>query len=167
MSNNFNFMKRILFSITFLSSYCFAQETDSLNIHSPQSMDSARVTKREIRTGTIEDVVVTGTIKPMSRSKSPVAVEIYSQKFFQKNPTPSIFEAIAMVNGVKPQLNCSVCNTGDIHINGLEGPYTMILIDGMPIVSSLSTVYGLSGIPNSLVDRIEVVKRTRIFHLRF
>ncbi|WP_435522640.1 TonB-dependent receptor plug domain-containing protein [Chryseobacterium indoltheticum] len=85
-------------------------------------------------------------------------MEIYSQKFFQKNPTPNVFEAIAMVNGVKPQLNCSVCNTGDIHINGLEGPYTMILIDGMPIVSSLSTVYGLSGIPNSLIDRIEVVK---------
>jgi outer membrane receptor for ferrienterochelin and colicins len=120
-------------------------------------MDSVKFQK-EIKTSNIEDVVVTGTIKPMSRSKSPVAVEIYSQKFFQKNPTPSIFEAIAMVNGVKPQLNCSVCNTGDIHINGLEGPYTMILIDGMPIVSSLSTVYGLSGIPNSLVDRIEVVK---------
>ncbi len=40
----------------------------------------------------------------------------------------------------------------------MEGPYTMVLIDGMPIVSSLSTVYGLSGIPNSLVKRIEVVK---------
>jgi outer membrane receptor for ferrienterochelin and colicins len=34
----------------------------------------------------------------------------------------------------------------------------MILIDGMPIVSALSTVYGLNGIPNSMVDRIEVVK---------
>lgn len=34
----------------------------------------------------------------------------------------------------------------------------MVLIDGMPIVSSLGTVYGLSGIPNSLVERIEVVK---------
>ncbi|TQM18433.1 outer membrane receptor for ferrienterochelin and colicins [Chryseobacterium aquifrigidense] len=158
MSNNFNFMKRILFSITFLSTYCFAQETDSLSLQQTKNQDSAKITKREFKTSTIEDVVVTGTIKPMSRSKSPVAVEIYSQKFFQKNPTPSIFEAIAMVNGVKPQLNCSVCNTGDIHINGLEGPYTMILIDGMPIVSSLSTVYGLSGIPNSLVDRIEVVK---------
>lgn len=158
MSNNFNFMKRILFSITFLSTYCFAQETDSLSLQQNKSQDSASVMKREYKTSNIEDVVVTGTIKPMSRSKSPVAVEIYSQKFFQKNPTPSIFEAIAMVNGVKPQLNCSVCNTGDIHINGLEGPYTMILIDGMPIVSSLSTVYGLSGIPNSLVDRIEVVK---------
>ncbi|MBK1895195.1 TonB-dependent receptor plug domain-containing protein [Chryseobacterium paridis] len=151
-------MKRILFSVVLLSSYCFSQETDSLHLNQNLKPDSITVTKKEIKTKLIDDVVVTGTIKPISRSKSPVAVEIYSQKFFQKNPTPNIFEAISMVNGVRPQLNCSVCNTGDIHINGLEGPYTMILIDGMPIVSSLSTVYGLSGIPNSLVDRIEVVK---------
>lgn len=59
---------------------------------------------------------------------------------------------------MRPQLNCNVCNTGDIHINGLEGPYTLVLIDGMPIVSGLSTVYGLSGIPNSLIDQIEIVK---------
>src|SRR5690606_22344562 len=38
------------------------------------------------------------------------------------------------------------------------GPYTMILIDGMPIVSGLSTVYGLNGIPQSIIERIEVVK---------
>src|SRR5690606_17179291 len=77
---------------------------------------------------------------------------------FRANPTPSIFDALQNVNGVRPQLNCNVCNTGDIHINGLEGPYTMILIDGMPIVSGLSTVYGLSGIPQSLIDRVEIVK---------
>ncbi|SJZ68114.1 TonB-dependent receptor [Sediminibacterium ginsengisoli] len=106
----------------------------------------------------LDDVVVTGTLREMSRSESPVPVEIISHKFFQKNPTPSLFEAIGMVNGVQPQLNCNVCNTGDIHINGMEGPYTLILIDGMPIVSSLATVYGLSGIPNSMVERIEVVK---------
>nr|WP_322551267.1 TonB-dependent receptor plug domain-containing protein [Flavobacterium sp. LB-N7T] len=76
----------------------------------------------------------------------------------KKNPTSNIFEALQNVNGVRPQLNCSICNTGDIHINGLEGPYTMVTIDGMPIVSSLSTVYGLSGIPNSLIERVEVVK---------
>jgi outer membrane receptor for ferrienterochelin and colicins len=152
-------MKQILFFVVLFSPFCFSQETDSLNRNPSLRADSAgSQKKKEIKIKDIDDVVITGTIKPVSRSKSPVAVEIYSQKFFQKNPTPNIFESIAMVNGVKPQLNCSVCNTGDIHINGLEGPYTMILIDGMPIVSSLSTVYGLSGIPNSLVDRIEVVK---------
>lgn len=158
MSNNFNFMKRILYSLLFLPMLYFSQNTNSVEVQSPDNQDSLKVSPPAEKTQNIDDVIITGTIKPVSRSKSPVAVEIYSQKFFQKNPTPNIFEAISMVNGVKPQLNCSVCNTGDIHINGLEGPYTMILIDGMPIVSSLSTVYGLSGIPNSLVDRIEVVK---------
>ena len=34
----------------------------------------------------------------------------------------------------------------------------MVTIDGMPIVSSLSSVYGLFGIPNQLIERIEIVK---------
>ena len=106
----------------------------------------------------MNEVVVTGTLKEVRRLESPVPVEVYSPAFFRKNPTPNIFDALQNVNGVRPQLNCNVCNTGDIHINGLEGPYTMVLIDGMPIVSSLATVYGLSGIPNSLVERIEIVK---------
>lgn len=107
---------------------------------------------------TLDEVVVTGTMKAINRVESPVPVEVYKPAFFKKNPTPNIFEALQNVNGVRPQLNCNVCNTGDIHINGLEGPYTLVLIDGMPIVSGLSTVYGLSGIPNSLLDRIEIVK---------
>ncbi|GAB3319621.1 TonB-dependent receptor plug domain-containing protein [Larkinella ripae] len=107
---------------------------------------------------TLGEVVITGTMKEVSKLDSPVPVEIYTPKFFQKNPTPNIYDALQNINGVRPQLNCNVCNTGDIHINGLEGPYTMVLLDGMPIVSSLSTVYGLSGIPNSLVERVEVVK---------
>lgn len=107
---------------------------------------------------TMEQVVVTGTMRAVKHSESPVPVEVYTPKFFMKNPAPSIFDAMQMVNGVRPQLNCNICNTGDIHINGLEGPYTMVLIDGMPIVSSLASVYGLSGIPTSLVERIEVVK---------
>ena len=106
----------------------------------------------------LDEVVITGTLKPVSRLESSVPVEVYKPAFFKKNPTSNIFEALQNVNGVRPQLNCNVCNTGDIHINGLEGPYTLVLIDGMPIVSGLSTVYGLSGIPNSLLERIEIVK---------
>ncbi len=106
----------------------------------------------------IDEVVISGTMKEVSKLNSPVPVEVYSDKFFKANPNPSIFEALQQINGVRPQVNCNVCNTGDVHINGLEGPYTMILIDGMPIVSGLSTVYGLSGIPQALIERVEVVK---------
>lgn len=106
----------------------------------------------------LEAVVVTGTMKEVTKMNSPIPIEVFAPSFFIKNPTPNIFEALSLVNGVQPQINCNVCNTGDIHINGLEGPYTMILIDGMPIVSSLATVYGLAGIPNSLVKRMEIIK---------
>jgi outer membrane receptor for ferrienterochelin and colicins len=106
----------------------------------------------------LKEYVVTGTLKQMKRSESPVNIEVYTPSFFKKNPSSGLFEAMQNINGIRPQVNCNVCNTGDIHINGLEGPYTMVLIDGMPLVSSLSTVYGLSGIPSSMVERIEIIK---------
>ncbi|THU30745.1 TonB-dependent receptor [Niastella caeni] len=106
----------------------------------------------------LNEVVISGTMKEVSKLESPVPVDVYTAKFFKANPTACVFDALQNVNGVRPQLNCNICNTGDIHINGLEGPYTMVLIDGMPIVSGLSTVYGLSGIPQSLIERVEIVK---------
>ena len=111
-----------------------------------------------VSNNSLDEIVISGTLRPVSKSNSPVPVEVYSETFFRKNPTPSIFESLQNVNGVRPQLNCSVCNTGDIHINGLEGSYTFVLIDGMPIVSGLSTVYGLTGIPQALIERVEIVK---------
>ena len=106
----------------------------------------------------LEEVVVSGSLKEVEKLKTTVPVEIYNQKFLQKNPAPNLLEAIQQINGVRPQLNCNICNTGDIHMNGLEGAYTTVLIDGMPIVSSLATVYGLAGIPLSMIERIEVVR---------
>lgn len=106
----------------------------------------------------LDEVVVTGSMREQRRSDSPIPVDVISAKLFQRNPSPNIFEAVGMISGVQPVLNCNVCNTGDIQINGMEGAYTQVLLDGMPIVSGLGTVYGLMGIPNSLIDRIEVVK---------
>lgn len=131
--------------------------TESVPVKIPNNGTSVTVELRELD-GSLDEVVVSGTMQEVSKLDSPVPVEVYKAAFFKANPTPSLFESLQNVNGVRPQINCNVCNTGDIHINGLEGPYTMILIDGMPIVSGLATVYGLTGIPQSLIDRIEVVK---------
>jgi outer membrane receptor for ferrienterochelin and colicins len=139
-----NILKTMVLVLALAPCLLFSQEADE-----PEN---------PLGTDSMDQVVITGTMRAVKRSASPVPVEVYTPKFFMKNPSPAIFDALQLVNGVRPQLNCNICNTGDIHINGLEGPYTMILIDGMPIVSSLSTVYGLSGIPTSLVERVEVVK---------
>ena len=106
----------------------------------------------------LDEVIITGHLRPIQKSESILPVEVYSAEFLKQNPSPSVFESLQLVNGVRPQINCSVCNTGDIHINGLEGGYTLILIDGMPIVSSLASVYGLNGIPNAIIERVEIAK---------
>lgn len=106
----------------------------------------------------LDEVTVTATMKETSIAESPIHIDIITPKLFEKNPSPSIFESLNMVNGVRTQMQCNVCNTGDIHINGMEGPYTMVMIDGMPIVSALGTVYGLMGIPNSIIQRVEIQK---------
>ena len=106
----------------------------------------------------IEQVVVTGTMKETFLSASPVKVDVVTQKFLKKIATTNVMEVIENVNGVQKQINCGVCGTNDIHINGMEGPYTLVLINGMPIMSSLSTVYGLNGIPTSLIKQIEIIK---------
>ena len=112
----------------------------------------------ELSPRSLEEVVVTGSMRETKRSKSTIPVEVISAKLFSRNPTPNLFEAVSLLSGVQPVMNCNVCNTGDIQINGIEGVYTQVLLDGMPIVSGLGTVYGLMGIPNGLVDRIEIVK---------
>ena len=106
----------------------------------------------------LKEVVVSGTLKAINRLENPVPVEVVTATFLKQNPTSNVFDALQNVNGLRPQNNCNVCGTGDIRINGLDGPYTMVTIDGMPIVSALGTVYGLSGIPNSMIEKIEVVK---------
>lgn len=135
----------------------YEPQISNITLNADQPAISISKVLREAATS-LDAMVVSGTMKPISRLESPVPVEVYSPAFFAANPTPSVFESMQNINGVRPQLNCNVCNTGDIHINGLEGPYTMVLIDGMPIVSGLSTVYGLTGIPQSLIDRVEIVK---------
>ncbi|MBL6658338.1 MAG: TonB-dependent receptor [Flavobacteriales bacterium] len=106
----------------------------------------------------LDQVVVTGTMRETFLSASPVKVDVISHKFLKKIATANVMEVIENVNGVQKQINCGVCGTNDIHINGMEGPYTLVLIDGMPIMSSLSTVYGLNGISTSLIKQIEIIK---------
>lgn len=137
-----------------VTAHGFSNSFLSYNVHGDTALNFVLTALEDI----LDEVVVSGTMLSISKKDSPIPVEVYSAEYLKKVPTPSIFEATQNINGVRPQINCAVCNTGDIHINGMEGPYTMVTIDGMPLVGGLSTVYGLQGIPSSLLERVEVVK---------
>lgn len=104
------------------------------------------------------DVVVTGTLIETYVKDSPVKVDVVSPHYLEKIPTANIMEVLENVNGLYQQIDCAVCGTNNIRINGMDGPYTAVLIDGMPIMSSLATVYGLNGISPALIQQVEIIK---------
>lgn len=141
-----------------VSCYCTDQEASQQKIVLTDLSEHVLDFRVKVRKEELEEVAVIGTIRETNRAESPIVTDVYDKKYFEKNPGSNIFDLMDRMNGVRQQVNCNVCGTGDIHINGLEGPYTLIVLDGIPIMGGLSSLYGLSGIPSFLLDKIEVTK---------
>ncbi len=108
----------------------------------------------------LSELVVTGTMRKIYIKDSPVKVDVVSvQRLQQGTISANLMDMISgSVSGISTQLNCGVCGTNAIRINGVEGTNIAVLIDGMPIVGGLASVYGLNGISPMIIDQVEVIK---------
>jgi outer membrane receptor for ferrienterochelin and colicins len=106
----------------------------------------------------LNTVVTTGTLRDTYVSDSPVKVDVVTPAFLQRNVTSTLMDNISFLPGLNQQVDCGVCFTNNIRVNGMEGPYTAVLIDGAPMVSALATVYGLNSIDPSLIEQVEITK---------
>tara|TARA_B100001063_G_scaffold178728_1_gene167745 strand:+ start:3277 stop:5547 length:2271 start_codon:yes stop_codon:yes gene_type:complete len=109
----------------------------------------------------LNEIVVTGTLKDEYVTESPVKVNVLTAKkinSFLPSAGTNLTKIIQLVNGAQEVVACGVCYTNSISINGLEGPYTSVLMDGIPMYGNLASIYGLNGIPNMVIERLEIVK---------
>ncbi|HEX6058335.1 MAG TPA: TonB-dependent receptor [Gemmatimonadaceae bacterium] len=103
-------------------------------------------------------MVTTATLKETYVAESPVKVDVVTARVLERNASHNLMENLSFVNGLTQQVDCGVCFTNNIRINGMDGPYTAMLIDGAPVMSALATVYGLNGIHPSIIQQVEVSK---------
>ena len=104
------------------------------------------------------DVVVTATRTSRRLDDVPVRTEVISRDLMARSGARTLADAVEYTTGVRVENNCQNCNFSQIRLLGLEGPYTQILVEGQPVVSSLAQVYGIEQIPARMIERIEVVK---------
>lgn len=109
-------------------------------------------------TAKLSETVITGTLRETKKLESVTPVDIYTTKYFQRNPSPTLHQTLANINGIFPDVDNGVSNTTDVQINGLEGNYTMFLIDGVPAMNALAGNYALDAIPIAMVDKLEILK---------
>ena len=106
----------------------------------------------------LNTVVTTATMQERYLSDSPVKVELVTPAFLQRNVSANLMDNISFLPGLVQQVDCGVCFTNNIRINGMEGPYTAVLIDGTPMMSALASVYGLNSIDPSLIEQVEIIR---------
>lgn len=105
-----------------------------------------------------DEVVVSANRNETSRKVAPVVVNVMNAKLFDSVNSTDLAKSLNYQSGLRVENNCQNCGFPQVRINGLEGPYSQILINSRPVVSALSGVYGLEQIPVNMIERVEVVR---------
>ena len=105
-----------------------------------------------------DEVVVSANRNEVSRREAPVVVNVMSAKLFETINSTDLAKSLNYQSGLRVENNCQNCGFPQVRINGLDGPYSQILINSRPVVSALSGVYGLEQIPVNMIERVEVVR---------
>lgn len=106
----------------------------------------------------LDEVVVSSNRNETTRRMAPTLVNVMSMKTFDYTNSCNLAQGLNFQPGVRVENNCQNCGFQQVRINGLDGPYTQILIDSRPIFSSLSGVYGLEQLPANMIERVEVMR---------
>ena len=106
----------------------------------------------------LEQVVVTADRNSEKRKESSVIVNTLNNAMLEAVQTANLSEGLAYSPGLRIENNCGNCGANSLRMNGLDGPYSQILINGRPIFSGLAAVYGLELMPSNMIERIEVVR---------
>ncbi|MEM9556120.1 MAG: TonB-dependent receptor [Acidobacteriota bacterium] len=130
----------------------------TLSLPAVSSSDAARQVIFELTPAFGEELVVTGTRTARKLVDSPVHVRQVTRATIDASASRTLADAIELTPGVRIESNCQNCNFSQVRMLGLEGPYSQVLVDGQPTVSSLALVYGIEQFPARALESIEVVK---------
>jgi outer membrane receptor for ferrienterochelin and colicins len=106
----------------------------------------------------LEEVVITADRSEIKRTESVNIVNTLSPKLLSSVQSVALIEGLTFSPGLRIENNCQNCGFSQVRMNGMEGPYSQILINSRPIFSGLAGVYGLELIPTNMIERIEVVR---------
>ncbi len=123
-------------------------------------------TTHEILLSTTEKVLQEVTVASSTRSNqnienSPLKVEVLGKEEMAEENTikpGNIASILGDVSGIQIQQSSAVSGNANVRIQGLDGRYTQILRDGMPLFDGFSGGFGILQIPPLDLKQIELIK---------
>lgn len=111
----------------------------------------------------LDAITVDGSIDPIIQHKGLLKdlvekTEVIDKKEIEHTQSATLSEAIAKEVGVSVVTGDSLCGLKRVQINGLKGEHTTVLVDGMPLNSTVSSFYGMDAIGTSDIESIEIAR---------
>jgi outer membrane receptor for ferrienterochelin and colicins len=106
----------------------------------------------------LNEVVISSNRHETIRKESPIIVNVLNSRDIENTNPISLGQIMSLVPGVRVESDCLNCGFREVRMNGLEGPYSQILIDSKPLFSAFSSVNGLEQVPINMIERVEVLR---------
>jgi len=110
----------------------------------------------------LEDVTIIATTRNNQRiENAPLKVEVLGKEEMDEENVirpANIASILGDISGIQIQQSSAVSGNANVRIQGLEGRYTQILRDGMPLFEGFSGNFGVLTIPPLDLRQIELVK---------
>ncbi len=134
----------------------YKSQTKKVSLKQSVTLEVNFVLEEEVMS--LNAVVVTGTRTSKRQTESPVIVNVLEGKTLGQIQANTLSEGLCFQPGLRVETDCQTCNYSQLRINGLGGSYSQILINGRPVLSPLTGLYGMEQIPSNMIDRIEIVR---------
>ena len=108
-----------------------------------------------------EVIVVSSTRNNQRIENSPLKVEVLGHEEMDEESAikpAGIASILGDVSGVQIQQSSAINGNANVRIQGLDGRYTQILKDGMPLYDGFSGGFGILSIPPLDLNQVELIK---------
>lgn len=132
-------MKKLLLSLLIVitvSALTAAEKLDEVKV--------SGVKAKLEKAGTVKDVII--------------KTEVVTSKEVEKKQAPTLSDAVENETGIQTATGCSMCGMKRIRINGMKGEHTTVLIDDVPMHSTVSSYYGMDALTTAGIESIEIAR---------
>jgi len=127
------------------------------NFNYAQIKDSAKVKEKNI-----DEVIIVASSRTQQKiENSPQKIEILGKEEMQEESgikPAGIASILGDISGVQIQQTSAISGNSNVRIQGLDGRYTQILKDGMPLFDGFSGGLGVLNIPPLDLQQVELIK---------
>jgi iron complex outermembrane receptor protein len=129
--------------------------------NTPAKPDSPEAEHLEDHEEEVEEIIVQGTRTRRRIQDEPIRVEVIVREEIEEKLLMRPGNIAMLVNetpGIRVQVTSPALGAANIRVQGLEGRYTQLLADGLPLYGGQASSLGLLQIPPTDLGQVEVIK---------